>query len=247
MYDPAKAQANGDVASELGLANSGNVAVNGKIKIGPNGSYDLGPTGYVGPIGWTGPGIFSPDWVQTDSRFALPSVSPPYSFGFPIPAGSGTNYTILWNENYYVNGDFEPTGTSKTILVAGSATLYVTGVFLIPASWQIRIQAGAVLRLYVGKPNGPPVAAQLSRIYAPDGSYTLTFQYYGLPSNTSVTWNGNDAYQGIVYAPQATINIGGGGNIVYDYQGAVVANAVLLNGHFYFHYDENLRKRGPLR
>jgi len=246
-YDPAKAQANGDIASEPGLSDPGSAAINGKVKIGPSGSYLLGPYGYIGPIGWTGPGIYSPDWVRTDFRFALPPLSPPYSSGFAIPGGSGTNYTILGNANYLVNGNFTPAGSPKTILVVGIATLYVTGDFHLPSSWQIKIEPDARLRIYVGKSNGPASSTELSQVFTWSDSDAATFQYYGLPSNTSVIWNGNNAYTGVVYAPQATMTVGGGGSTVYDFQGAVVANSVVFNGHFNFHFDENLIKKTPQR
>jgi len=38
-----------------------------------------------------------------------------------------------------------------------------------------------------------------------------------------------------------------GGSDEYDFQGACVADALVLNGHFNFHYDENLKRRGPTR
>jgi hypothetical protein len=58
-----------------------------------------------------------------------------------------------------------------------------------------------------------------------------------------VTWAGNDNFVGTVYAPQAVFTMGGGGSGIYDYQGACVVYEVVMNGHFNFHYDENLKKK----
>jgi hypothetical protein len=66
------------------------------------------------------------------------------------------------------------------------------------------------------------------------------FMYYGLPSNTSISYTGNASFTGIIYAPQAALQLGGGGNTVYDVVGAIMANTVSMNGHFNFHYDERL-------
>jgi hypothetical protein len=72
------------------------------------------------------------------------------------------------------------------------------------------------------------------------------FKYLGLPSNTSLVWAGNNTYVGTVYAPQADYSCGGGGNNVYDYQGACVVKSVTMNGKFNFHFDENLNRSGPV-
>jgi len=245
-YDPTKAQANGDVAGELGLINAA-AYIHGKLRIGQNGSYDLGTNGLVGPIGWSGPGIFSPDWIQSDFRFTMPSVSPPYTGGFGVPAGSGTNYTILMTANYFVSGNFKPTGSPKAILVVGNAKLYVTGDFIVPSTWEIKIAPGASLQIYVGTESGPAVTGEFSSVNTTTASDAGAFGYYGLHSNTYVVWAGNNTFKGTVYAPQAAVAFGGGGSTVFDFHGAVVAETVSIYGHFNFHYDENLKRKPPQR
>jgi hypothetical protein len=73
----------------------------------------------------------------------------------------------------------------------------------------------------------------------------MSFQFYGLPSNNTVSWNGNNTYVGTVYAPEADFSLGGGGNSIMDYQGSAVTMSASLNGHFNVHYDENLKRNGP--
>ena len=68
----------------------------------------------------------------------------------------------------------------------------------------------------------------------------LSLQYWGLPSNTSVTLAGNGEFTGTMYAPNATLYGRGGGSDVMDHSGAAVMNAVSFNGHYSFHYDELL-------
>ena len=72
------------------------------------------------------------------------------------------------------------------------------------------------------------------------GGYASNFSYYGLPTNTSVSYHGNAAYTGTLYAPSANLALGGGGNNTYDFIGASVSRTVQMNGHFNFHYDEDL-------
>src|SRR5262249_5990498 len=75
----------------------------------------------------------------------------------------------------------------------------------------------------------------------------LNFQYLGLPSNTAFGFSANAAFVGCIYCPNAAFTLGGGGNNVYDFVGASVSNTVKMNGKFNFHYDENLRRKGPGR
>ena len=55
---------------------------------------------------------------------------------------------------------------------------------------------------------------------------------------------GNTAFTGTIYAPTADFQLGGGGNSTYDFVGASITKSVKMNGHFNFHYDENLRRNG---
>jgi hypothetical protein len=91
------------------------------------------------------------------------------------------------------------------------------------------------LKLYVGGSS-----ASLTEVNT-EGTAS-TFYYFGLPGNTTVTWSGNAAYLGILYAPEANLTLGGGGNQTMDYQGACLATSITLNGHFNFHFDENLTR-----
>jgi hypothetical protein len=58
---------------------------------------------------------------------------------------------------------------------------------------------------------------------------------------------GNGGLVGSFYAPQANFSLGGGASDTWDIIGAVVTKSVTLNGHFSFHFDENLARIGPWR
>ena len=68
---------------------------------------------------------------------------------------------------------------------------------------------------------------------------------YGLPTSTSVTFGGNAEFVGILYAPSAELRFNGGGADRADFMGAAIVGGAQLNGHFEFHYDENLGRIGP--
>jgi len=69
----------------------------------------------------------------------------------------------------------------------------------------------------------------------------------GLSTNTKLNLSGNSQFTGAIYAPNADFNLGGGGSEVYDFIGSSVTKSVTLNGHYNFHYDEQLEKSGPMR
>ena len=104
----------------------------------------------------------------------------------------------------------------------------------------IIIAAGASLELYVG-------GANTSITTLNNAGNCATFTSYGLPGNTSIDLAGNDLFLGTIYAPRADLTLGGGGNNTLDYQGAIAVNTIGMNGHFNFHFDENLRRKGPVR
>lgn len=235
-YDYNKRKAGGDVASTEGFIAVGNADVKGKLYTGPvnDGQYKVGSQGSVGDLNWNGPGV-QPGWYFNDFNMDFANVEVP-NLSWTQPKSKGTNFLHLGSGAFKYLGNLNAK-SGDTIYVEAKATLYVTGDFDMKGT--IIIAPGASLKIYVGGAN-----TVLNRVNT-DGNAN-TFQYYGLPSNTSVTWNGNDEFVGTIYAPQATLSMGGGGSNTYDFQGACVAKAVWMNGHFNFHFDENLRRKGPV-
>jgi hypothetical protein len=245
FYDPMKRKASGDIATTAGVINVQNANIMGTMYTGPQGSYSVGANGSVGDVPWVqgGNNGVQPGHYKNDLNIDFPEVLAPYSTGV-APAGKtigGTNYTwALGNSDYY----YDQKATFKTgdiILVTGSqARLYVTSDFLMQGSSSIVIAPGASLELYVGGANSTITSIN-------NAGNCSTFKYYGLPGNTSFGLTGNDAFLGTVYAPNATFTLGGGGNNTIDYQGACAVSLIKINGHFKFHFDENLRRKGPVR
>jgi hypothetical protein len=80
-----------------------------------------------------------------------------------------------------------------------------------------------------------------------DNGNPSSFYYFGLPGNTNIQLAGNGGFVGTIYAPQADLALGGGGNSIYDFIGASVTKSVKMNGHFNFHFAEHLKRIGPFR
>jgi hypothetical protein len=237
MYDPTKRKAGGDVASNFGFVDVGNANVNGKVRTGPNGSYTTGPNGFAGDLFWKGPGV-QPGWYINDFNADFMDAALPTSYSGVPPTGVGTNTYILGSIDYKINGKLA-LKTGENILVTGNARLYVTDEILMQGQSTITILPGASLTVYCAG-----ASAQFTSVNTAGNANT--FNYVGLPTNKSVVWNGNAQYVGTVYAPQALYELGGGGNNIMDYQGACVVSGVVINGKFNFHYDEGLKRRGPM-
>ncbi len=245
MYDPAKRRANGDVASMEGLLNVGNAKVMGSIRNGAEADYAVNANGSVGDLGWVQSGTkgIQPGHYVNDFNMDFPEVPPPYSTGLApeskIVGTPGTNYYwVLGSGNYMVNNQVRMK-TGDQVLVTGRARLYVTGDFLMQGSSQLIIAPGGTLELYVA--GSSTVITSVN-----NAGSCADFRYYGLPSNIALALTGNDAFLGTIYAPNAFFSLGGGGGDPIDYQGACVVNTIKMNGHFKFHFDENLRRKGPV-
>lgn len=200
----------------------------------------LGPRGFVGPLDWTGPGVFSAEWLWTDPVPDFTSVTAPPASGI-APQGDGTNFWVLTSSNdYFVNGDVEL--NNKVILVTGTgARLFVAGNFRMLGNSEIKISSGAILQLYVGKPGGADVVAVIDEVT--NAANTAAFQYYGLPNNKSVTWTGNGTYRGTIYAPEATLTMSGNGGPPSHFMGACVVREAIFSGRLHIHLDEDLLRR----
>jgi len=250
FYDKNKAKDNGDIATNSSLTNSlniGNANIRGKVGTGPNGSASIGPNGTVGSKNWVDAGKkgFEPGSRRDDMNVDFKDVPVPFNGGAFTPFGGWVNNVyykyIVLNGNWQLT-DFKLTGSEK-MRVLGKAVLYVTQDFDMTGNTQIEISPGASLKLFVGASsasiggNGVANATGLAS----------SFAYLGLPSNKTLTYSGNAAFTGTVYAPDADFNLNGGGHGPYDFVGASVTKTVRMNGHFKFHYDEALGKYGPIR
>jgi hypothetical protein len=250
VYTASKAKDKGDIATNSGIVNAiraGNARIKGHASTGPNGSLDIGPNGSIGNKAWVEGntnGVMT-GWVTDDTNVDIDDAKLPFTGG-GIPYLTNTQYPPSTGPTYdfiFATGNYRLSDLKGTVLITGAAKVIVDSTFEFKGSDQITIASGASLEVYVGATNaklgGNGVVNQNGDAFA--------FQYYGLNSNTSLAFNGNAAFTGVVYAPYADFTLGGGGNNTYDFVGASVTKTVTMNGHFNFHYDESLAGRFPIR
>jgi hypothetical protein len=250
-YDAAKRRDNGSIGAVSGSISMGGGILYGNSYTGPAGNVSNGTVGTSSWISGGGAGI-QPGHYANNLNVSFPEVAPPWDSsagGAWTPLGgyaTVTNSLGVASTNLYTHildtGDYQlssiPNGVN--MLVRGDARLYVTGDIDMRGQSQITIGSAGSLKVYVAgdcnlSGNGVMNTA----------SDALKFSVYGLPTCTSVRFNGNASFTGTVYAPQAAFSAGGGGNNNYDCVGSIIANSVSMNGNFTFHYDENLGRNGP--
>jgi hypothetical protein len=248
-YDDAVAAnalgSKGDVATNSGLVDSlnvGNANIMGKVATGPGGSVAIGPNGSVGDNTWhlTGRTGIQPGFVSDDMNVDFKPVQVPFTGGYSTP-GADANHP---GYNYVLgSGNYQLSNFSGNVLITGDAVLHVTHNLSFTGNDYLEIAPGARLQIFM---SGTSANFGGNATWNKDGS-ALNLQYWGLPSNTSVSVGGNGAFTGTIYAPQAELTLNGGGKDEYDFVGASISKTAQLNGKVQFHYDEALARVGPDR
>jgi hypothetical protein len=249
QYSAALRMTNGgDIATDsaiVGDISLGNGNIYGHVFTGPGtaaSAVQVGANGAVGSTIWqaSNSGI-QPGYWAGDFNIAIPDVPNPTFVGQGLPAPT--------NGAYQLNGGTYTTASGLT------APLNITGPTILwlqnSLSQGITIAStnNASLVIFIGTTNtGNPVSVSIGgngSLNSP--GYAKNLQIYGLPSLTSISFQGNGAFAGTIYAPEADMSGGGGGNNNTDTSGSMVVKSVTLNGHWNFHYDQSLKTAGPTR
>jgi hypothetical protein len=239
-YDASKRKAGATVASNLGIEDAvslGSADIYGRVATGIGGSIDVLKNGVVGSMAWHlsgGLGIET-GYSSSDADLAFPPIDAPLSGKIPSLVTSGSKYTLMLSNDVYEIGSMK-----GRIQVNGEATLIVRNEFEIDGTDAITIAPGGKLTLYVHAANA--VIGPGTYNYS-GGGKAQNLRYFGMPSNKEISFNGNTTFVGVVYAPDAAIDMNGGGAGV-NFLGSLLADTVRLNGTYRFHYDEGLAKLG---
>jgi hypothetical protein len=190
------------------------------------------------------PGHAKNDAVQSYPNATLPDTGGKTWLNAPAPTTftkngvTYANYYLLNNKNPWIikdlNAGIYADGTNVQVQLTGSGATIPSG-----SSIEIPDQTDSSgthysLAMYVSAPNFTVVGTGVAN----DGGIAQYLQYYGLPSNTSLTLSGNGGFTAQIYAPEAAFSLGGGGSDTYDFSGMCVVKSVTMNGHFNFHFDE---------
>jgi Tfp pilus assembly protein PilX len=236
QYDLTKTSTNGDIASIGGIVNVGNATVNGSVLLGPTASETMNNGLITGGV--------TNDFNVEFPDVVLPTGNPPPAVQLAIPVvtnGASYDYAFFVGGYYSINNlknsdsIYVAPNTTVTLLLTGNVT--VNNVYV---AWGGTNGTSGSLTIYM---DGPSFSLAGNEIV--DSGNALNFSYYGTTNNTSINFGGNSAFTGTIYAPEADFHMGGGGTTAYDFVGAGVVGSATMNGHFKFHYDENLGRGGP--
>jgi hypothetical protein len=238
-YDPWKAKDGGNLAlgfGDNGVHYLGNSKIKGRVFTAGTSTVALGANGQIGSTAWhlaSTIGI-EPGWMTNGLRstFMPPPVAVPFTAGI-VPTGGivgGVAYDyVLGNGDYQLN----TVSGSRAILVTGQARLFVSGP--INSIRSIEISTNASLRIFCG---GDAVLGSVEN--RGDAS---SFQVYGLPSCSSIEFVSGAAITGLIYAPNARVNLDGRGNVL-DFCGACIVRELYAR-HVMIHFDEHLKRFCP--
>jgi hypothetical protein len=251
LYDPTKRRANGDIASNDTITNTldvtlGNANIYGRVLLSPSGSVTMGPNGSIGPTTVTADrattvsAAQNQGWVRNDFQVDIPDVTLPAGAASWTSLGSVNNTTTINPGDYRLSGIELGGSESLSIATGGRTRLYVDGDISLSGNALMRIANGGRVEIYC---SGSVSVAGNGIVN--DALSPLNCQFYGLPSSTSWTLNGNGQWIGTVYAPNAALSLRGGGTNG-DMSGAIIAKTITLNGVTTMHYDESLAWNGPM-
>jgi hypothetical protein len=249
-------RAGGDVVTNDQITNSTinveNADIAGHVQTGPSGAIAIGPNGSVGDLNWvaTTNGI-QPGWSANDLNIIFNDVTLPSTTWLSPPGGgivAGHNYNYVfpdkavptYNDCSIPNSGDIYIGTNQHVRLNITAPKYSPSTIYVAGTGD---KAGSLMAFL----NGPP--GQTCTLNAPGNAsksrLAKDFAFLGLPNCTSLTYNGNGDFTGVMYFPEADFHLAGGGSGTIDFIGSSVSKTVQMNGHYNFHYDESLKKIGP--
>ena len=252
-YDPTKKKAKGDVVTNEStpgaISLGGQATIYGKVATGPAGTVAMAnpsqvKVGSVAHVDGGGSGIQS-GYYTKDMNVSFPDVVEPYTYGYPMGLPSvllpmivdGVLYKyVLYDGNYSM--ETLTLTASEKMLVMGTAQLYVRQNVSIAGS--LVVKPGAGLQLYVQK----GTISLTGNGVRNETGFAGNFAVWAMPLVTTVGISGEGQFTGTLYAPQAALNLSGGGSSGLDFIGAAVANTVNGSGKYKFHYDEALQNTG---
>jgi hypothetical protein len=236
-YDSAKTSTNGDVAVLYGTVDLGNHTVTGDVYLGPTATLVGSPSQISGTI-------------STNFNYDFPSLVPPDTTAWftllttlPRTAPDGNLYDYVFtNSANYVTPNL-----NGSIYVGSNATV------------RLLAQAGSTSKILVAGGGSTSSDHGTLTVYIAASSFTIggsgnvdggraaNLAFYSLPSCTSISISGNGGFTGTLYANNASLTLFGGGSSSHDIVGSIIAKSVIFNGHFMFHFDEDLLAAGPKR
>ena len=165
---------------------------------------------------------------RDDFNLAMPDAT--------LPAGA------VWLP--YVNGTLNQAGDFKlngdlngSLVVTKKVRLWITGNIKLTGNDKIMLTGNGSLELYLGNTSGATVSADFGGGSVQNSTRdAINFKVYGLPTCIQLQFRGNNELVGVIYAPNADVDLNG----TPDIYGSVAAKSIDISGNAGIHYDEAL-------
>ena len=242
LYDPAKRQENGDIATDGQLVEAGNAQIYGDV------ATNAGTVSGAANI----TGVERTDFYQEPIPVGAPSWP---AINSSVTSVNGTTTINADATQHSAASRYVLTGISlsgnKTLTIAGNANgsqtyveIYVTGDISVVGTGQIVVQPGVTATVYFAGNVDISGNGVLNSNNQPSD-----LMLYGIqpPTNASehVNIGGNSQITASVYAPGHDVTISGGGTNGHVY-GSIVGKTVTMTGVTNLHYDERLGSTGMI-
>jgi hypothetical protein len=234
LYDFSKRKDRGSVGSVMVTADAlsiSNAEIYGYAATGGN-QPTVGSGGKIRgtntPVGVD----VDPDRIRTDFTANFEDVTGPTSFdqiytnisGAVNLGTSGSTTVIKATEIQNKNGEVTQ--------ILGDVTMVVSGDIDIKGDFQIEKDSSLTLYVEGDVDIGGNGLMNMSGL-------PKNLIMYGTASSQTIKLHGNGAAQAAIYAPNADLELKGGG-ATGIFMGSAVVKTVFMNGNFEFHYDEDL-------
>src|SRR4030081_472663 len=255
LYDPAKRQQNGNIATNGNLVAAGNAYIYGDV------STNAGTVSGAANI----TGCQRTDFYQDLMIIQAPSWPSVNASPATVTQATTINASATKNSaaSRYILNQISLSG-SNTLTIAGAANgsptyvdIYVSGNISVSGNSKIQIDPGVIATIYFkgnvtiagnGMVNSNNQPGDL-RLYGipptgdPDQTGDWQGDYSGTGASQVVSLGGNGQISASLYAPSADVTINGGGTSGHVF-GSVVGKSVKMTGVTNLHYDEALTSTG---
>jgi hypothetical protein len=252
-YSTSNRKDNGSVASLTTKVTVGNADIWGFVAIGEDGNPDVGSNGTIAEFGKS-LGTVDTSRITRDFTFNLPVPTlPSYSIVnmslTKIIESTSLPDTSLGDEYEMVNGKRVFYYKTSYLDLKSSDILTIPDnshvVLILSAENAVSLSGNSSIRIGNGSSLTIYTAGDISisgNGVANVSSDPTSFQIYGTNSvigEQDISVAGNGVLSGVINAPNADVDIKGGGNIG-NVMGSFVGNTVTVVGDNEFHYDESL-------
>jgi hypothetical protein len=242
LYDAAKRQQNGDIATDSTLIDAGNAHIYGDVAT--NSGTVTGAANVTG--------VQRTDFYQEP----IPVGAPTWTFTNPSTTVVNGNATLTASATQgsstsrYVLSSIS-TGGNNTLTLAGNPDgsktyieIYVTGNISVSGSSQIVVQPGVSAKIYFA---GNVDVSGNGLINSNNQPGDLLFYGVQPASGTTphVSLGGNGQISAAIYAPDYDVTINGGGTNGHVF-GSIVGKTTTMTGVTNLHYDESLGASGVI-